>query len=176
MSSKSKYNKKIDQIIKSMAKELEIDESFILHLMCSDLENIYNNKIVVHHLRLNSLRNEYDVLKIREKQLKNSIEEKNKQIENASSGISGYLNKIKEKTNQLEQQKNELEILKKKFSEIEMEYASLEKQKKQIEYDIMMKSHSVKEKSDGSFKYIKLYLTLITIVAIIIVSLIILLK
>ena len=176
MSSKSKYTKKIDQLIKAISKELEIEESFILHFITVDLENIYNSKVAIHRLQLNTLRNEFDLLLKRERQLKNSIDETTRQIENTSSGINIFVNKIKEKTKLLEQRKNELETLHKKLDEIEMEIASIENQKKHIEYNSMMKSHSIKEKSDKSFKYIKLYLTLITIVAIIIVSLIILLK
>ena len=81
-----------------------------------------------------------------------------------------------EKEKILVEKKIQLGNFQNKINDLNSNLNSLEKEKKQIEYKIMMKSHSIKEKSNLSYKRIGLILTAFTVIAIIIAILLILNK
>jgi len=115
-------------------------------------------------------------LLFKEQQLIKAIDKKDADFKTAQSHITQLTADFEQKTNQLSDVQNQLTELRSKLKDLSSNLAGLEKEKKQVEYKTMMESHSIKEKSDFSFKKFGWILTAFTIIAIIIAIILILNK
>lgn len=171
-----RQNRKIAALVDQLSKETGVEKSVVFHFLYTDLERIYYNKIHVHTASLKSTETEFRELLFKEQQLTDAIDKKATDFKTALNHISQLTSDLEQKAKQLSDVQNQLTELRNKLTDLSFNLAGLEKEKKQVEYKIMMKSHSLKEKSDYSFKKIGWILTAFTIIAIIIATLLILNK
>lgn len=171
-----KLQKQIDFLMNAISKDLKVDKSIILHFLCIDLERIYNEKIQVHKLHLISFEKEFKELNKKELELKAIIENTKFKIESSENTIVQLSNKLIEKEAHLKNLKNQVAELKLKINELNNVVIGIEKEKKQFDFNFMMKNHSNKEKTQKSNKRLNWLLTSFTIIAIIIAILIIKMK
>jgi predicted nucleic acid-binding Zn-ribbon protein len=134
------------------------------------LERIYNSRIRIDDTQLSHLENEVKKHTKTEADLKLGIEKKELLIRNLQTEIDNHTSSFEKKKELLVVKKQELIELQNKISQLNSSILEIEQQKKQTEYDIMMKSYSNTAKNDLSHKYLKIFLTIITILAIIIVT------
>ena len=144
ISRKYSQNKKISSLTDKISKELGVDKSIILHFICIDLERIYFNKLNIHNIKLKNFENEFAVLGNKESELKRSVENKINQIASLQNSIQNLSVLLGEKEKILVEKKIQLGNFQNKINDLNSNLNSLEKEKKQIEYKIMMKSHSIK--------------------------------
>jgi chromosome segregation ATPase len=171
-----RQNRQIAALVDKLSKETGVEKSVVLHFLYTDLERIYNNKIQVHTASLKSTETEFRDLLFKEQQLIKAIDKKDADFKTAQSHITQLTADFEQKTNQLSYVQNQLTELRSKLKDLSSNLAGLEKEKKQVEYKKMMKIHSIKEKSDFSFKKLGWILTAFTIIAIIIAIILILNK
>jgi chromosome segregation ATPase len=166
----SKENKRFTELFEKICKELDLDKLIVMHFINQDLERIYNSRIRIDDTQLSHLESEVKKYMKTEADLKPEIGKKELMIRNLQTEIENNTLSL-EKTNELlVVKKQELIELQNKLNQINSSLLEIEQQKKQSEYDIMMKNHSKTAKNDLSYKYLKIFLTIITILAIIIVT------
>ncbi len=171
-----RQNRQIAALVDKLSKETGVEKSVVLHFLYTDLERIYNNKIQVHTASLKIIETEFKELLSKEQQLIKARDKKTNDFKTAQSKIAELTAEFEQKSNQLTEVQDQLTELRKRLTSLSSELTGLEKEKKHVEYKTMMKSHSIKEKSDFSFKKLGWILTAFTIIAIIIATLLILKK
>lgn len=171
-----KVEKQFSELITKIGTEMNIDNSIIIHFINNELERIYKLKLPTNETKLVELENEIRTKLKTEQELKQELSEKENQLKKITDKIEGFSSDIKTKTSLIELKQNELAELQSKLSEINSELSDIEKNKKKVEYDLMINSHSIKSKKDSSFKRLNLILFIMTIIAVIIAVLIILNK
>jgi len=171
-----RQNRQIAALVDKLSKETGVEKSIVLHFLYTDLERIFSNKIQVHTASLKSTETEFRELLLKEQKLIAAIDKKASDFQTTQKHISQLTAEFEQRTKQLSEVQNQLTELRSKLTDLSSNLAGLEKEKKQVEYKTMMKSHSIKEKSDFSFKKLGWILTAFTIIAIIIATLLILNK
>jgi len=172
---RSKANKKLFDLITKICIELNIDESVAIHFISRDLERIYNN-VHIDDIKLNQLENEIKKQLQEETDLKQEIEKKEALIKNLAIKITVLSASCDEKAELLENRRQELFNLTKKVNELNSSLNEIEKQKKKSAYELIIKNHAIKTKSNSSFKKINIILSFFTVIAIIIAIFLILHK
>ena len=163
----SKESKRFSQFLDEISKEFNIDKNVALHFINGELERIYKYKLQIDDIQLSKLENEIKKYIKTETQLKEEVENKEKLIASATERINNLTTTLNEKTIALITQQEKVIQLQSKLTEIKNQLNNTDKEKRLLDYDIMMKSHLIKERNDKFYKYLKLFLTIITILAII---------
>lgn len=163
-----RQNRQIDALVDKLSKESGVEKSVVLHFLYTDLERIYNNRIQVHIASLKCTETEFKELLLKEQELIKAIDKKANDFKTVQKHILQINADYEQKTKQFSEVQIQLTELRSKLANLSSNLAGLEKEKKQVEYKTMMKSHSIKEKSDFSFKKLGWLLTAFTIIAILI--------
>lgn len=174
--SNSNQNRKISLLIGKLSKETGVDKSIVYYFLINDIERIYTEKIQIHLTKLNSLETEFNELNQADQLLIQRIKKKENEISIIRQKTTELNQKIQLNENQLSSLQVELANLHTKLSEITKNLVSANNEKKQIEYNLMMKNHSLNEKTNFSFKKLGWGLSIFTIIAIIIALILILKK
>lgn len=172
----NKQYRQINDLVNKISKETGVEKSVVIHFLSTDLERIFNNKIQIHTLSLKNLDTNFNELLVKEQQLIQAIDKKKSDIKDAKGRILKLNEDYENKLNQLEELQIQLIELRSKFKNISSSLSELEKDKKHVEYKTMMKSHHLKEKSDFQSIKIGWILSVFTLIAIIIATLLILNK
>jgi len=174
--SSSKHTREISLLVDKLSKETGVEKSIVYYFLINDLERIFKEKIQIHLAKLNCLETEFNELNHADQLLIQKITRKENEISIIQQKTTELKQKIQQNENQLSSLQVELADLTKKFNEINKILTSANNEKKQIEYDVMMKNHSLNEKTNFSFKKLGLALSIFTIIAIIIALILILKK
>ena len=163
----SKESKRMTELVDKICKEFNIDQTVALHFINGELERIYNYKIRIDDTQLLQLENEIKKHIKTETELKQEVEKKEKLIQDTLIKIENMTSSVKQKSELLATEQEKVAQLQIKLNDLKAQLTNTDKKKKILDYDIMMKSHSIKEATDKSYKYLKLFLAVITILAII---------
>jgi chromosome segregation ATPase len=166
----SKENKRFTELFDKICKDLDLDKLIVMHFINQDLERIYNSRIRIDDTQLSHLESEVKKYTKKEADLKSEIAKKELLSRNLQTEIENHTLSLEKKKELLVVKKQELIELQNKINQINSSLLEIEQQKKQTEYDIMMKNYSNTAKNDISHKYLRIFLTIITILAIIIVT------
>ncbi len=169
----TKESIRFTEFLDRICKELNIDKSVALHFINYDLERICNDRFPIDNIQLSQLENEIKKRIKTETELQQEIEKKESIIKKISTRIDSLTSSLKEKTELLSTQEQKVSELQTKLNALKEQLKDTDKKKKLLDYDVMMKNHSVKEMNDKPFRYLKLFLVFISILAIIIVTILI---
>lgn len=167
-SATGKQKKNIDNLINKISQELGVEVLLVLHFLYTDLERLYKNKLDVHNLKLSALENEFTQLTAHENQLKKKITDQEQQIVDVTQAVNEAEKKLDIRASELEAENSKLNGLRARLQKIDAEIDSVITEKKKVEYDVMMQLHSLKEKSNASFKKMGWVLTFLTVLGIVI--------
>jgi len=171
-----KQNRQLNNLIDKISTETGVEKSVIVHFLLVDLNRIYTDKIFIHAAKLKSTEHDFFDLSQKEKQLLQKIEKRDKEISESQKIINELNSRIETTQLKYTEIQEALKELRNKYNDLNLNLSTLEKEKKQVEFNVMMKSHSIKEKYDVHFKTIGWILTGFTILGIIIAIILILKK
>jgi chromosome segregation ATPase len=165
--SKPTESKRFTKLVDAICKELHLDKKMVLYFINADLERV--NKIVfpIQNIRLSELEVEIQKYVKSETELEQEIAKKNALLESRQNKIGNLRSSIDKKTRMLAEHEETIVQLQNKLDSLSKRLKEVEKKKKILSYDIMMKRHSVKETDNRTFQYLKLFLLLISILAVI---------
>ena len=168
--SKPNENKRFAKLIDAICKELHIDKKTALSFINSDLERLSKMAFPIQNIRLSEIELEIQRGVKSEAELELKIKKKNDLIEAGQNRIGTLRSSIDRKTRLLAEQEQTIVKFQKKLDDLKTEEKKNEKKKDLLSYEVMMKRHSVKETDDRTFRYFKLFLSLITILAVILAA------
>jgi len=165
---KSIEEKQFTEIVDSLCKKLSIDKSVALHFINNDLTRIRNNIIVIDNIKLSKIENEIETHNKKEAELNKAIEEKETLLKKHAAKIESLSNLLREKNASLAKQEDNITLLQTKLDDLLRQIKNNEKEMKILDYDVMMKNHEVKEASDNFSKYLKIFLSIMTVIVVIV--------
>lgn len=171
----SKEAKRFSELIDMICNDLNVDKLVVLHFINNDIVRIYNNG-QIEKIKLNQLEKELEKHLQTEAGIKNKINETGAQIDALVTRQNALASSLNEKVNSLNTRQKELSGLEAKLREINTKLQEAEKQKKQVEYEVIIKNHTLKSKSSPSFKKVGVALSVLTGIAILIAIFLILYK
>ncbi|MBD1364569.1 hypothetical protein IDJ77_12185 [Mucilaginibacter sp. ZT4R22] len=157
-------------LITKISKDLNIDKSVTMYFVNSDLERIFNNKINIDRTKLVQLEIEVKTHIKSETEIQSEISKNNFLLESISKRIEESSVMLKTKIDSYQLKENELNVLNSKISDLNIRLKEIEQKIKIAKYDVMVKGHSLKEQSDLTYKYLKIFLVIATILGVLIAT------
>lgn len=145
-----------------------MEESLIWYFLQHDLERIHLENIGIHQVRLASLQAELGRATTANSTLLREVERMETQLDSVSESIRTKSVVLTERVEALEKKKHEVQLLKNKLADIGISLRAAEGDRSQLEYDLIIKTHRRREQDDKSFRRVKVFLTLLSIFAVLI--------
>ena len=160
-------------LVSRISTAIGLEASVILHFINTDLERLCQEKLPIHSLRLGVLDAEVTRLANRENALLEELRAKETHLQAASSRIDTASASLKKKSEHLEKVLEDIKVLQVRIAELDASIRDAALTKRQLEYDLMMKSHRRRELTDRASRLTRAMLLLFTLIAIAIAAVLI---